>query len=140
MRISSDKVFLGLLGLIVLALSGAWLLGYRVNLTPSVPCGLYRQLEENPVSGDLASYCLESSFFNQLARKRGYLAPGYCDSGLRPLLKQVAGQPGDLVELTADGLVAVNGRVLADSAPAAVDSQGRPMPAHVLRPGPIPAG
>ena len=58
--------------------------------------------------------------------QRGYLQAGSCPSGLRPLLKRLAGLPGDYIE--ADALVI-----------RSVDSQGRHMPS-VLQSGFIPSG
>jgi conjugative transfer signal peptidase TraF len=74
----------------------AWLAGYRFNATPSLPVGLYRLSADAPEKGDYAAFCLEGEFA-ELARERGYLQAGSCPSGLRPLLKVVAGLPGDPV-------------------------------------------
>jgi conjugative transfer signal peptidase TraF len=70
------------------------------------------------------SFCLEGEFAD-VARERGYLGAGSCPSGLRPLLKQVAGLPGD----------AIPGNLVIRS----VDSMGRPMPS-ALPEGIIPSG
>lgn len=105
--------------------------GLRFNPTPSLPKGIYRLA---PVSdsgqestalarGDLVSFCLQGEFAD-LAEERGYLQTGSCPNGLRPLLKRLAGLPGDYIEA---GSLAVR----------SVDSQGRPMPS-VLAPGVIP--
>lgn len=125
--------------ILILGLILAWFQGYRLNMTPSVPIGLYRQLNEAPELGDLASFCLESTVFNTLAKDRGYLRPGSCASGLRPLLKKMAGRPGDLIGFTPEGLISVDGRILPHSAPVFVDSKGQLMPPSKLQPGSIPA-
>ncbi|WP_169726998.1 conjugative transfer signal peptidase TraF [Desulfovibrio cuneatus] len=99
--------------------------GFRINPTPSLPKGLYRLTEGPPVKGDLVTFCLQGEFA-ELALQRGYLQAGSCPSGLRPLLKRLAGLPGDYIE--ADAL-----------AIRSVDSQGRHMPS-VLQSGVIPSG
>jgi len=81
------------LGLFFLLL---WCAGLRVNLTPSLPKGIYTLRPGTPGKGDYAAFCLEGVFAD-LARERGYLQGGSCPSGLRPLLKKVAGLPGDTI-------------------------------------------
>ena len=104
---------------------GLWLTGLRVNVTPSLPLGLYRLCSDVPGKGDYVSFCLEGEYA-QLALDRGYIGPGLCPSGLRPLLKHVAGLPGDMV--TAAGLHVLE-----------ADSLNRPLPS-ALRDGRIPPG
>jgi conjugative transfer signal peptidase TraF len=116
----------------------AWTLGFRINVTPSLPYGLYRFTARPLPPERLASFCLESDL-SSLARDRGYLAPGSCPSGLRPLLKQVVGLPGDVIGLQ-DGMMVLNGQVLAHTAPAVCDSKGRSVRPSRLRVGVIPPG
>ena len=99
--------------------------GFRINPTPSLPKGLYRLAEGPPAKGDLVTFCLQGEFA-ELALQRGYLQAGSCPSGLRPLLKRLAGLPGDYIEANALAI-------------RSVDSQGRHMPS-VLRSGVIPSG
>ena len=110
---------------LIMLLALAFAAGLRVNPTPSLPKGLYRIVSGTPARSDLVSFCLEGEFVD-LARKRGYLEAGSCPSGLRPLLKRLAGLPGDYIE--GDSL-----------AVRVVDSQGRPMPSVPLS-GVIPSG
>ena len=99
--------------------------GFRINPTPSLPKGLYRLVEGSLGKGDLVTFCLQGEFA-ELALQRGYLQAGSCPSSLRPLLKRLAGLPGDYIE--ADAL-----------AIRSVDSQGRHMPS-VVQSGVIPSG
>jgi conjugative transfer signal peptidase TraF len=107
-----------------LALALCWCAGLRVNLTPSLPQGVYALCPGAPGKGDFVSFCLEGEFAD-LARERGYLGAGSCPSGLRPLLKRVAGLPGDAIP--------------GDLAVRPADSLGRPMPS-ALPEGIIPPG
>ena len=61
-----------------------------------------------------------------LGRRRGYLSAGSCPRDTEPLLKIVAGVPGDDVVVSAEG-VAVNGCALPNSAPLAFDQSDRRM-------------
>ena len=100
--------------------------GLRVNPTPSLPEGVYRITPgQDLAKGDLVSFCLQGDFA-ELAKERAYLQAGSCENGLSPLLKRLAGLPGDYIQ--ADSLVV---RI--------VDSQGRPMPSVPLS-GVIPSG
>ena len=119
--ISSKGVTLAVLGLSLLCL---WLAGYRFNATASLPVGIYRLSADAPGRGDYAAFCLEGEFA-ELARERGYLQGGSCPSRLRPLLKKVAGLPGDPVP--------------GDLAVCPADSLGRAMPS-VLPEGIVPPG
>ena len=123
MNITSRNSLLALCG-VALGLFLCWHMGLRVNLTPSLPRGFYLLCPGTPGRGDLAAFCLEGEFAD-LARDRGYLQAGSCPSGLRPLLKKVAGLPGDAI--------------LNDLAVRSMDSLGRSMPS-VLPSGVIPPG
>lgn len=117
--------------------------GFRFNPTPSLPKGIYRIAPGAPERGDLVAFCLESAVWTPVARERGYLESGSCPSGLRPLLKRLAGLPGDAVDVTPDGMEIepVSGPGRFWPAPARDhDSMGRPLPASSLRSGGIPAG
>ena len=81
---------------VALVLLLCWCAGLRVNLTPSLPQGVYIVRPGTPGKGDLVTFCLEGKFAD-LARERGYLVAGSCPSGLRPLLKRITGLPGDAI-------------------------------------------
>lgn len=118
-------LFIAVSFLIYLAFVLALNSGPRVNLTPSLPLGVYQIVSGKPAKGDLVSFCLQGEFA-ELARERGYLQAGSCPNGLRPLLKRLTGLPGD--HILPEALT-----------PHTVDSQGRPIPS-VLRPGIVPPG
>ena len=124
-------LFVGLWLLLALFMTGLLVhaSGLRINPTPSLPKGVYRITpEHSPVDlakGDLVSFCLHGEFAD-LAKERGYLQAGSCDNGLRPLLKRLAGLPGEHIDAAALAI-------------RTVDSQGQPMPS-VLRSGVIPTG
>lgn len=110
---------------LALALALVFSAGLRFNPTPSLPKGIYRIVPGAPEKNDFVSFCLEGEFA-ELALERGYLEPGSCRSGLRPLLKRLAALPGDSVDPSAFPI-------------RSVDSQGRPM-SPALVPGVVPPG
>ena len=98
----------------------------RINFTPSMPLGIYR-LESLPTNGVGRGMVVEVCAPDKaaaLGRRRGYLAAGPCPHDTEPLLKIVAGVPGDNVAVSAEG-VAVNGCLLPDSRPIVRDRAGR---------------
>ncbi|MBM4202376.1 MAG: conjugative transfer signal peptidase TraF [Gammaproteobacteria bacterium] len=103
------------------------LAGVRVNTTASFPVGLYWQLQRSAGKGDLVLFCppAESVFLTALAR--GYLSPGFCQSGSSPLLKRVVAIGGDHVVITPTGTT-IKGVVVPNSRQRALDPAGRPLP------------
>lgn len=119
-----------------LVVATAFLMEVRVNFTASMPRGIYLTSDRTPARGELVDYCLTGSWA-KLARERGYLASGRCPSGLRPLLKVLAGVPGDRVAVE-NGTVCING-VAWPHGIRKLDSSGRPVPS-CLESTTIPAG
>lgn len=127
-----------LMGLVAPGLTG----GYAVNVTPSLERGIYKASTASPSRGDIVGFCLDGAGAH-LAAERAYLAPGSCTSGLRPLLKHLAGMPGDVVTVTPDGILcgpAAGPRCLWPVKALPADSHGRPLPPSPLHDGVIPAG
>jgi conjugative transfer signal peptidase TraF len=99
---------------------GGYLLGFGINDTPSVSTGSYIRSFSAIRPGRYVSFCSD--------RPQPFLPKGKgCPFGLRPLLKRVAGMPGDLIEVT-DHYVSVNGVRLPNSAPKPVDRFGNALP------------
>lgn len=99
--------------------------GFRLNLTPSYPLGLWRIVPLNrPVAtGDLVFICPpENAAFSQ-ALERGYVRRGLCSGWLSPLIKTVVALPGEHVAIDAG--VTIDGSVLAHSDIRSTDAEGR---------------
>ncbi|HWU62653.1 MAG TPA: conjugative transfer signal peptidase TraF [Ensifer sp.] len=112
--------------------------GFRLNLTPSEPLGLWRiEKPGRPIEvGDLIFICPPPTAMFEEARRRGYLRRGLCDHGFAPLIKTVAALPGQHVEVT--DRVVIDGRSLAASVVRKADGEGRtitPYPGGVVPPG-----
>ncbi|WP_374222780.1 S26 family signal peptidase [Polynucleobacter sp. Fuers-14] len=105
---------LSLLCLFYLLIGFAYSSGWRLNLSRSMPLGLY-QIEPNfsrLQRGDLVVFCLPK---NLLPTTVDFLQNGQCSSGAAPFFKSIVGIPGDHIETGILG-VKVNGVLLTNSA------------------------
>ena len=116
--------------------TGAYGAGIRLNLSGSIPPGLYRTTGGVPERGTTVLACLPSSVA-RFARTRGYVPTGSCEDGSAPVGKVVAATAGDTVEISTHG-VSVNGRLLRNSAPLRYDSKGRGLPVLTVAPRVVP--
>jgi conjugative transfer signal peptidase TraF len=105
----------------------AYMGGFRLNLTPSEPLGLWRivALQRPVAAGDLVFICPPATASFEEARRRGYVRRGLCPGGFAPLIKTVAALPGQHFGIGAN--VTVDGRPLASSIVRASDGEGRPI-------------
>ncbi len=112
--------------------------GYRLNLTPSEPLGLWRidVLRRSTEIGDLVFVCPPPTAPFAEARRRGYLRRGLCPGGFAPLIKTVAAMTGQRV-MIGDHVI-IDGRSLAASTVRMTDGEGRtitPYPGGIVPPG-----
>jgi conjugative transfer signal peptidase TraF len=104
----------------------AGLAGIRVNTSSSLPLGLYILTDQS--GARLVEFCPPEPYAS-LSRDRGYRVRGFsCPDRAVPLLKPVIARVGDIVEVSPDGL-AVNGRLLPNTAPLLRDRANRPLQA-----------
>jgi conjugative transfer signal peptidase TraF len=100
--------------------------GLRVNVTRSIPMGLYHVTDARVEKGEYVIFCPpESALFDE-ARSRGYIGAGFCPGGYGYMMKRVRAVAGDRVTWGEEGIV-VNGEVLPASAPQEADKAGRLM-------------
>lgn len=113
------------------------ILSLWINLSPSVPLGVYRPTGAPVTRGAIVVVCLPLAI-GRFARERGYLGYGPCPGNVERLGKRVAAVAGDTVEIGAQG-VRINGFAIPGSRPLPTDSRGRPLPQRrarvVVRPG-----
>jgi conjugative transfer signal peptidase TraF len=115
------------LGSPLAVLLAAWGAGLRVNLTGSLPVGLYRVVPGPVERGTLVLVCLPPTVA-AFARARGYVPRGgTCPGGILPVGKLVVAIPGDTVRVTQRGLV-VNGMPVPNSQPRPLDRHYRLLP------------
>jgi conjugative transfer signal peptidase TraF len=96
-------------------------IGLRINVSPSLPVGLYITTD----SSKLIEFCPAEPFAS-VAILRGYRDRGACPDGGAPLLKPIVALAGDELDLSAPG-IAVNHRPIPNTLPLAVDTKGRPL-------------
>ena len=112
-------------GLLLSSFVVAGTVGLRFNASPSLPVGLYITSADSDT--DLVEFCPGEPYAS-LAASRGYRSAGTCPDGASPFMKQVIARPGDMVELSTEGIV-VNGRRIVNTQPRDRDSAGRPLQA-----------
>ena len=123
------RIAVALLASATLALGAGWAAGVRLNLTASIPAGLYRERAPAPRvlrRGAIVLACLpiEVAMF---ARSRGYLPRGNCPGATMPVGKFVIATAGDTVTLSDSG-IRINGELLEGSLPLLRDRSRRPLP------------
>lgn len=101
------------------------ILSLWVNLSPSLPIGVYHVVQRPVDRGAIIVVCLPTAI-GTFARARDYLGRGPCPGGVEYLGKRVAGIPGDTIKVAADG-VRINGFLIPNSRPLSKDSRGRPL-------------
>ncbi|AVC45619.1 conjugative transfer signal peptidase TraF (plasmid) [Rhizobium leguminosarum bv. viciae] len=112
--------------------------GYRINLTPSEPLGLWRiiPLHRPAAVDDLLFICPPETAAMRAARARGYLRSGSCPGGVAPLIKTVIAVAGQHIEIGVS--VSVDGWGVSSSSLALRDGKGRPLtpfPSGIVPPG-----
>lgn len=120
-----------LLSVVPIALFGlGWFGGFRINLTPSYPVGLWRivSLDRDVETGDLVFICPPQTPAFRLALERGYVRPGLCPGWISPLIKTVVALPGQ--DVVIGNSVTVDRDPIAHSAIRRTDVEGRVLTAH----------
>lgn len=123
----SKKKIVIVCGVLVAMIAAVWLEGFRVNVTPSFPEGIWR-LESGPVKkGMLVMFCPPDTPIFRMAKKRRYLPRGMCPGWYAPMIKRIVAVSGDHV-IVSKADVFVNGVCLKNSGVLSTDSAGRPLP------------
>src|SRR5947208_16751293 len=88
---------------LLLAAAMTWFAGLRVNLSGSMPIGVYRVSTQPAARGAMVLACLPMDVA-VVARSRGHVPHGICPGATAPIGKLVLAMLGGSVELTAGGL------------------------------------
>jgi conjugative transfer signal peptidase TraF len=97
--------------------------GLRVNLTPSIPRGVYWYVPGSVHRGDLVQACLPLPLA-VYAKARHMLGEGSCPAQSEPIVKVLAAVRGDTVVLRR-GEIRINGTAWPMSASRLMDAHGR---------------
>ena len=123
-QLSKLRPFLIPLGIVAAMAILFFALGIRINVTASIPLGLYIRSDSKPAPGLIAEFCPVGMSQAESERYRGFgLA---CPDRNMPLMKPIVAVSGDQVTFAATG-ISVNGRLIPNTAPRKLDGQGRPI-------------
>jgi conjugative transfer signal peptidase TraF len=103
------------------------LMGARLNMTASLPLGVYWVSHQPITRGAYVRFCPPAEGAFALAKERGYLGVGYCPSGYVPMIKRIGGVQGDSVAVSDDGTW-IDGKLLPLSTRWHADPAGRLLP------------
>ena len=101
--------------------------GLRLNITRSIPLGLYKMSHDPIENGVYVLWCPPERPEFDLAKERGYIGTGFCPGGYGNMMKKVVASVHDIVSVTDKG-VTINGTLIPASQPFETDSMGRPLP------------
>lgn len=101
--------------------------GLMINITGSMPRGIYFRETGKIQRGDLVTFCLNSKN-QQFGLARGYLIHGMRCQFSEPLIKKVIAVPGDDISLSATSIIVNNQTLPYSTLPN--DSHGRPLNAY----------
>jgi len=125
-RLFSVIVFILCCVYVLMFTAWAYQSGYRVNLSPSVPTGIWRIVSRRYGADSPYEYVVVSASDHwgyKLAMERGYL------SNFTPMLKRVTATEADIVDYNEEGrAVIVNGNNLFMTEIFSEDMEGRTLP------------
>ncbi|HAT4454869.1 TPA: conjugative transfer signal peptidase TraF [Legionella pneumophila] len=102
-------------------------MGFRINLTESIPIGLYRITGTEPLKNAYVIFCPDDRKTFRLAKNRGYIDHGLYCNGYGYLMKKVVAVSGDILSVTNEG-VYVNQMLIPYSKPKLQDGMKRTLP------------
>lgn len=102
-------------------------MGFRINLTESIPVGLYRITGTEPLKNAYVIFCPDDRQSFRLAKNRGYIDHGLYCNRYGYLMKKVVAVPGDILSVTNEG-VFVNQILIPYSKPKLQDGMNRTLP------------
>lgn len=102
-------------------------MSFRINLTESIPVGLYRIIGTEPLKNAYVIFCPDDRQSFRLAKNRGYIDHGLYCNGYGYLMKKVVAVSGDILSVTKEG-VFVNQMLILYSKPKLQDGMNRALP------------
>ncbi|CZO83085.1 MULTISPECIES: conjugative transfer signal peptidase TraF [Legionella] len=102
-------------------------MGFRINLTESIPIGLYRITSAESLKNAYVIFCPDDRESFRLAKSRGYIDHGLNCGGYGYLMKKVVAVSGDILSVTPEGVL-INQTLLPFSKPKLKDGINRTLP------------
>ena len=122
------SVFIAIFLISLIALGALFhAIGFRINLTESIPIGLYRITSAAPIKNAYVIFCPDDRQSFRLARDRGYIDHSLYCNGYGYLMKKVVAVSGDTLSVTSEG-VFVNHMLMPYSKPKLQDGMNRALP------------
>lgn len=101
-----------------------------INVSASIPYGIYKRVDKFPQKNDYILFCLEDELA-KLSVERRYTTTGNCSFQSAPIGKKVVAAQGDLVKISKEG-IEVNGMLLSKTRPSTYDLLERKMPEYKM--------
>ena len=105
-------LFISVLSIYVFTLLPS-ILNLWINISSSIPYGVYKRVDKYPQKEDYILFCLEDELA-KVSVERRYTTTGNCSFQSAPIGKKVVAAQGDLVKISKDG-IEVNGKLLSNS-------------------------
>jgi conjugative transfer signal peptidase TraF len=118
--------FLGLVVLLAIGVVLAAVAGAKINLSCSFPLGLYWDTGTVAKKQDLVYFAPPTTPVFELAKSRGYIDPNLF-GGYQPMIKRIVAESRDIISVTDQGVI-VNGSLIPNTRPLAMDLTGRQLP------------
>jgi conjugative transfer signal peptidase TraF len=118
--------FLGLVVLLAIGVVLAAVAGAKINLSCSFPLGLYWDTGTAAKKQDLVYFAPPTTPVFELAKSRGYIDPNLF-GGYQPMIKRIVAESRDIISVTDQGVI-VNGSLIPNTRPLAMDLTGRQLP------------
>lgn len=99
-----------------------------INVSSSIPYGVYKKVDKYPQKDDYILFCLENELA-KLSVERRYTTTGNCSFQSAPIGKKVVASQGDLVKIDKEG-IEVNGMIISKTRPSTYDMLERRMPEY----------
>lgn len=130
MQCGCKKILIAVCAAILLPPALLYFIGIRINLSDSVPPGIYIAGNGPVEKGVYVHVCPPDTPAFRLAKERGYIPSGLCPGNFSPLVKRVIASGGDRISVTPAG-IRINGISVMNSRVLDRDPAGRKMPVSV---------
>lgn len=110
------RVLLTVLFIVFISIAIGYFIGIRVNVTPSIPLGIYKIVDREPQKGDFIIFCPPDLPLFQEVKLRGWINEGFCEGKLGLMMKVLVAVQGDVVSSSFSGVI-INDQPYPNSKP-----------------------